>query len=74
MADGPSPGTGGGSPTRDSLTRRLDGLVGRARWTLWWEQAWPLLWVPITIVLVFLTASWLGLWLDASPLMRSRKR
>ena len=71
MADGPSPGTGGGSPARDSLTRRLDGLVGRARWTLWWEQAWPLLWVPITIVLVFLTASWLGLWLDASPLMRS---
>ena len=34
---------------------RLDGLVGRARWTLWWERAWPLLWVPITIGLVFLT-------------------
>src|SRR5215213_4315661 len=55
----------------DTLRRRLESLVGRARWTLWWERAWPLLWVPITILLVFLTASWLGLWLDASPLMRS---
>jgi uncharacterized protein (TIGR02302 family) len=73
MAD--SPGTGGTGPDRndrqESLTRRLDSLVGRARLTLWWEAAWPLIWVPITILLVFLTASWLGLWLDASPLMRS---
>lgn len=67
MAESPgSDGTG-----TEGLRRRLEGLVGRARWTLWWERAWPLLWVPITIVLVFLTASWLGLWLDASPVMRT---
>jgi uncharacterized protein (TIGR02302 family) len=57
-------------PKQDSLHRRLETLVGRARWALWWERAWPLLWLPIAIVLAFLTASWLGLWLDASPLMR----
>ena len=33
--------------------------------------AWPLLWVPIAIVLVFLTVSWLGLWLDTPPLARA---
>ena len=76
MAD--SPGTGGTGPDRndrqESLTRRLDSLVGRARLTLWWEEAWPLIWVPITILLVFLTASWLGLWLDATPLMLGQDR
>ena len=29
------------------LQRGLERLVGRARWTLWWERAWPLLWVPL---------------------------
>ncbi|HEX2510260.1 MAG TPA: TIGR02302 family protein [Microvirga sp.] len=76
MADSPSPMTQGpgarvATPEqderRDGLHRRFESLVGRARWTLWWEGAWPLLWVPIAIVLAFLTASWLGLWLDASP-------
>ena len=38
---------------------------------MWWEGAWPLLWVPIAIILVFLTVSWLGIWLDTPPLARA---
>ena len=51
--------------------RRLEQLVSRAKWALWWERAWPILWLPITILLVFLTVSWLGIWLDATPLSRT---
>ncbi|HEX2134331.1 MAG TPA: TIGR02302 family protein [Microvirga sp.] len=75
MAESPSPVTRPAPETGergapDRLHSRLERLVGQARWVLWWERAWPLVWLPITIVLVFLTSSWLGLWLDASPLMR----
>jgi uncharacterized protein (TIGR02302 family) len=74
MADSPSPLNRAVAPERaerrEGLHRRLEALVGRARCSLWWERAWPLLWVPIAIVLAFLTASWLGLWLDASPFTR----
>jgi uncharacterized protein (TIGR02302 family) len=74
MSEGLSP-VSRSTPERDSrreiLHRRLEDLVGRARWTLWWEKAWPLLWLPIAIVLAFLTISWLGLWLDASPFVRA---
>jgi uncharacterized protein (TIGR02302 family) len=62
----PEPG-----PARPGLHRRLESLVGRARWTLWWERAWPLAWLPFAIVLTFLTVSWFGVWLDASPLTRT---
>ncbi len=76
MAESPNPVTrpaseGGSRSTPDRLHGRLEALVGRARLALWWERAWPLIWLPIAIVLVFLTASWLGLWLDASPVMRA---
>ena len=76
MADGQNPGPDrtrhGATGARKSLNRAAStSLVGRARWTLWWERAWPLLWVPITIVLVFLTVSWLGSGSTRRRLMRS---
>ena len=66
MSEGPNP-----LPASDSLNTRFGRLVSRARWVLWWEQAWPRLWLPVAIVLVFLTLSWLGLWLDLSPVWRT---
>jgi uncharacterized protein (TIGR02302 family) len=45
--------------------------VAHARWSLWWEEAWPRLWLPLAIVLAFLTLSWLGLWLDMPVLWRT---
>ncbi|RVU20169.1 TIGR02302 family protein [Methylobacterium oryzihabitans] len=52
------------------LRARLDRLVALAGRAALWEQAWPVLWRGLAVVLVFLTVSWLGLWLDASPLLR----
>ncbi|MGO4389584.1 TIGR02302 family protein [Microvirga sp. 2YAF29] len=65
MSEGPNP-----SPAQSSLSKRFGRLVTHARWSLWWEEAWPRLWLPLAIVLLFLTLSWFGLWLDASPLWR----
>jgi uncharacterized protein (TIGR02302 family) len=75
MAESPNPVTRStpetdGRRAPDRLQGRLEGLVARARLALWWERAWPLAWLPLAIVLVFLTSSWLGLWLDASRPMR----
>jgi uncharacterized protein (TIGR02302 family) len=56
---------------QNMFRQRLERLVSRAKWTLWWERAWPLLWLPITILLTFLTVSWLGVWLDATPVART---
>ncbi len=35
-----------------------------------WESAWPALWWPLAVVLLFLILSWLGLWLDLPPRAR----
>ncbi|MGO4526871.1 TIGR02302 family protein [Microvirga sp. 2MCAF35] len=66
MSEGPNP-----SPGRSPLNQRFGRLVAHARWSLWWEEAWPRLWLPLAIVLLFFTLSWLGLWLDMPPLWRS---
>ena len=50
--------------------RRLAALLSRARSVLAWERAWPLLWWPLAVVLLFLCLSWLGLWLEAPPQWR----
>ncbi len=42
---------------------RLAALVDRSRLALWWERIWPVLWLPMLVILVFISASWLGLWL-----------
>jgi uncharacterized protein (TIGR02302 family) len=52
-------GVGGGDP--------LGGLIARSRLALRWEALWPQLWLPLSVVMVFLAASWLGLWLTLPP-------
>lgn len=66
MSEGPNP-----SPAQSTLSKRFGRLVNHARWSLWWEEAWPRIWLPLAIVLLFLTLSWFGLWLDATPFWRS---
>ncbi|MER2268466.1 TIGR02302 family protein [Methylobacterium oxalidis] len=53
-----------------SVRARLDSLVARSRAAGLWERAWPILWRGLGVVLAFLAASWLGLWLDLSPAWR----
>ncbi|KMO34035.1 hypothetical protein VP06_15210 [Methylobacterium aquaticum] len=48
----------------------LERLVVRAGRVTLWEQAWPVLWRGLAVVLAFLAVSWLGLWLDAGPAWR----
>ena len=50
MSEGPNP-----LPPQTPLDKRFGRLVGRARWSLLWEQAWPRVWLPVSIVLLFLT-------------------
>lgn len=66
MSEGPNP-----SPAQSNLSKRFGRLITHARWSLWWEDAWPRLWLPLAIVLLFLTLSWFGLWLDIAPFWRS---
>ncbi len=66
MSEGPNP-----YPTQSPLDRRFSRLIGRARWSLWWERAWPRIWLPLAIIGLFLTLSWFGLWLDLPPLWRT---
>ncbi|MFH6782502.1 MULTISPECIES: TIGR02302 family protein [Methylobacterium] len=54
----------------DPVRAGLDRLVTRAGRVTLWERAWPILWRGLAVVLVFLAASWLGLWLDAGPTLR----
>jgi len=45
--------------------------VRRARWTIFWEQLWPGLAALATTIGLFLSLSWLGLWLYLPPLGRT---
>lgn len=54
----------------DPVRAGLDRLVVRAGRVTLWEQAWPILWRGLAVLLVFLAVSWLGLWLDAGPAWR----
>ena len=49
---------------------RIGGLARRAALTLAWERSWPWLAVALTVAVVFLAVSWLGLWLVAPPWAR----
>jgi uncharacterized protein (TIGR02302 family) len=66
MSEGPNPTSG-----QSRLNQRFSRLVTHARWSIWWEEAWPRLWLPLAIVVLFLTMSWLGLWLDLPVLWRT---
>ena len=49
----------------------LETALRRARWTIFWERLWPALAALATAVGIFLSLSWLGLWLWLSPLGRT---
>ncbi len=66
MSDSPNP-----TPGQSHLNQRFGRLVSHTRWSLWWEEAWPRLWLPLAIILLFFTLSWLGLWLDMPVLWRT---
>lgn len=51
------------SRNRTSVSAALDALVLRARLTGLWERAWPALVALFVVIGLFLTVSWLGLWL-----------
>ncbi|MBV9635458.1 MAG: TIGR02302 family protein [Methylobacteriaceae bacterium] len=46
---------------------RLDRLASRARLTIGWERLWPALVGLLSLAGLFLTVSWLGLWLELPP-------
>ncbi len=50
---------------------QLGTALRRARWTIFWERLWPALATLATMVGLFLTVSWLGLWLWLPPLGRA---
>jgi uncharacterized protein (TIGR02302 family) len=49
----------------------LGTALRRARWTIFWERLWPALARIATVAGLFLTLSWLGLWLYLPPLGRA---
>ncbi|WP_398482759.1 TIGR02302 family protein [Tardiphaga sp.] len=50
---------------------QLAQALQRARWSIGWERAWPSLARILSVIGLFLVASWAGLWLNLSPIPRS---
>ena len=50
---------------------QLGSAVRRARWSIFWERLWPALARLAAVIGLFLTVSWLGLWLWLPPLARA---
>ncbi|BCJ89558.1 TIGR02302 family protein [Terrihabitans soli] len=64
-------GRTGPAPTpKPEGTRFLDDVVRRAQAALLWEGIWPPLAATGVVLLVFLTLSWLGLFVELPPLLR----
>src|SRR5580658_2518447 len=62
----------GPQPRSAEATRALlEATLKRARWTIFWERLWPALTSLATAAGLFLTLSWLGLWLWLPPLGRA---
>ena len=61
MNEGP-----GAPPVASQAVSRFGNLISRARQALAIERVWPLLWLPASVILVFLALSWFGIWLDLS--------
>ncbi len=60
------------SPTGGDAARSQLGLaLRRARWSIFWERLWPPLARFAVVIGLFLTVSWLGLWLVLPPLARA---
>ena len=62
-----APGPRGAEPAGSALAT----AVRRARWTIFWERLWPALATLATAAGLFLTVSWLGVWLWLPPLGRA---
>nr|MCU0886159.1 TIGR02302 family protein [Beijerinckiaceae bacterium] len=63
------------SPTSHSAAAedaddRLADMLRRSRLALIWERVWPCLWMPLSVILVFLTSAWIGFWLPLPPVLR----
>ncbi len=50
---------------------RLSEALRRARWALLWERSWPHLARILTVVGLFLAASWAGLWVHLPATLRT---
>ncbi len=50
---------------------RLAQALQHARWSIGWERAWPSLAGALSVIGLFLVASWAGLWLVLSPIPRT---
>ena len=57
--------------TEPAARSQLGTALRRARWTIFWERLWPALATLATVIGLFLTVSWLGLWLWLPPLGRA---
>jgi uncharacterized protein (TIGR02302 family) len=68
-----SPGAGALSEARPAEGGQvmLDRALSRARWSILWERLWPALASIATAIGLFLTLSWLGLWLWLPPIGRA---
>ncbi len=58
-------------PGTAAAAAHLDAVLRRARWAIFWERLWPALAAVLTVVGLFLTVSWLGVWLWLPPLGRA---
>ncbi|MGA8653988.1 MAG: TIGR02302 family protein [Xanthobacteraceae bacterium] len=67
----PSHRAASGRTGEASARSQLGSAVRRARWTIFWEQLWPALARFGVVIGLFLTVSWLGLWLFLPPLARA---
>jgi len=67
----PSPSAPARPPAEPAVRSQLGAAVRRARFTIFWERAWPALAGVVTVGGLFLAVSWLGLWLWLPPLARA---
>lgn len=70
VADATTSGATHMTPKTPAVRSRLDRLVSQSQAAGLWERVWPLVWRALAVVLAFLAASWLGLWLDLPPTWR----
>ena len=66
-----SPSHPAASSAAPAARSKLGTALRRARWSIFWERLWPALASFASVAGLFLTVSWLGLWLWLPPLARA---